>query len=105
MRRSYDGGKTWSPVEELFPPHDRQVPASEAFIGTRFQTSNGFAVIDELLYAITDVAEWTINSIEDKERAGIGKLLRSVEGKTAPLVKSCGLRMLDLSLPQRISVI
>jgi hypothetical protein len=79
MRRSYDGGQTWSPFEELFPPLDRQVPASEAFIGTRFQTSNGFAVMDDLLYAFTDVAEWTGNSIEEKKRVGIGKLFRSVE--------------------------
>ncbi|MCU0377625.1 MAG: exo-alpha-sialidase [Bacteroidales bacterium] len=79
MRRSYDGGLTWSPFEELFPPHDRQVPASEAFIGTRFQTANGFAIIDDLLYAVTDVAEWSGNSIEEKKRAGIGKLCRSFE--------------------------
>ncbi|MBE0676715.1 MAG: exo-alpha-sialidase, partial [Bacteroidales bacterium] len=79
LRRSYDGGQTWSPVEELFPPNDRQVPASEAFIGTRFQTSNGFAIIDDLLYAVTDVAQWTGNSIEEKKRIGIGKLFRSVE--------------------------
>jgi hypothetical protein len=55
------------------------VPASEAFIGTRFQTSNGFAVIDDVLYAVTDVAEWSGNSIEEKKRVGIGKLCRSVE--------------------------
>jgi hypothetical protein len=78
MRRSYDGGQTWSPFEELFPSHDRQVQASEAFIGTRFQTSNGFAIIDDQLYAFTDVAEWTGNSIEEKKRVGIGKLFRSV---------------------------
>lgn len=79
MRRSTDGGKTWLAVEEIFPPHDRQVPASEAFIGTRFQTSNGFAIIDDVLYAVTDVAEWSGNSIEEKKRVGIGKLCRSVE--------------------------
>ncbi|TFH50313.1 MAG: hypothetical protein E4G92_00290 [Bacteroidia bacterium] len=79
MRRSYDGGLTWSPFEELFPPSDRQVSASEAFIGTRFQTSNGYAIIDDVLYAITDVAEWTGESIEEKKRVGIGKLCRSVE--------------------------
>ncbi|MBE0679809.1 MAG: exo-alpha-sialidase [Bacteroidales bacterium] len=79
MRRSADGGKTWLPVEEIFPPHDRQVAASEAFIGTRFQTSNGFAIIDDVLYAVTDVAEWSGNSIEEKKRVGVGKLCRSVE--------------------------
>jgi len=78
MRRSSDGGMTWSPFEELFPPHDRQVAASEAFIGTRFQTSNGFAIIDDILYAVTDVAEWTGSSIEEKKRVGIGTLCRSV---------------------------
>lgn len=77
MRRSPDGGKTWLPVEEIFPSHDRQVAASEAFIGTRFQTSNGFAIIDDILYTVTDVAEWTGNSIEEKKRAGIGTLCRS----------------------------
>ena len=84
MRRSSDGGKTWSPFEELFPPQDRQVPASQAFIGTRFQTSNGFSVIDDTLYAITDVAEWTGNSIEEKKRAGIGRLCRKVNEEGAP---------------------
>jgi len=84
MRRSADGGKTWSPFEELFPPQDRQVPASEAFIGTRFQTSNGFAIIDDVLYAVTDVAEWAGSSIEEKKRVGIGSLCRSVDEDGSP---------------------
>ncbi len=84
MRRSTDRGETWLPVEELFPPQDRQVPASVAFIGTRFQTSNGFAVIDDTLYAVTDVAEWTGNSIGEKKRAGIGRLCRQVKEEGAP---------------------
>jgi len=79
FRRSTDRGKTWTPVEELFPPQDRRVPASEAFIGTRFMTSNGFAVIDDKLYALTVVSEWTGPAIEEKKRVNVGRLCRSVD--------------------------
>lgn len=78
MRRSADRGRNWSAIEELFPPLDKELPASEAFIGTRYMTSNGFAIIDEVLYAVTDVAEWTGTSIEEKKRVNIGRMCRSV---------------------------
>ncbi|MCK4679436.1 MAG: exo-alpha-sialidase [Bacteroidales bacterium] len=79
VRRSADQGRTWTPIEELFPPQDKRVPASEAFIGTRFMTSNGFAVIDDILYAVTGVAEWSGPGIDEKKRVNVGRLYRSVD--------------------------
>jgi len=79
FRRSMDQGGTWTPVQELFPPQDKRVPASEAFIGTRFMTSNGFAVIEDILYAVTVVSEWSGSSIEGKKRVNVGRLCRSVD--------------------------
>lgn len=79
FRRSTDQGTTWSDVEELFPPPDKRIPASEAFIGTRFMTSNGFAVLDDKLYAVTDVAEWSGPDVEGKKRVPIGRLCRTVD--------------------------
>ena len=78
-RRSFDQGRTWTPVEALFPSQDRRVAASEAFIGTRFMTSNGFAVIDDILYAVTVVSEWSGPSIEEKKRIHVGHLCRTVD--------------------------
>jgi hypothetical protein len=55
------------------------VPAAAPYGGTRFQTSNGFVVIDGALYAITDVAEWTVaGAKKGKPRIRIGRLCRSV---------------------------
>ncbi|MBW1963525.1 MAG: exo-alpha-sialidase [Deltaproteobacteria bacterium] len=54
------------------------IPASEAYIGTIFQTANGFALVDGVLYAVTDVAEWTGPSIADRNRISYGQLFRSV---------------------------
>ena len=78
LRRSTDQGKTWPPVEELFPPLDKMVPASEAYIGTIFQTANGFALVDGILYAVTDVAEWTGPGIAERSRISYGQLFRAV---------------------------
>ena len=78
-RRSYDKGKTWSQVEVLFPSLDEMLPASKAYIGTRFQTSNGFVVIDNTLYALSDVADWAGPSIRQRHRVTLGRLCRSIE--------------------------
>ncbi len=79
FRRSTDQGRTWSETRELFPPLDKRVPASEAFIGTRFMTSNGFAELDDILYAVTDVAEWSGPDVEGKKRVPVGRLCRTVD--------------------------
>jgi len=78
MRRSYDKGKTWTKTEILFPSLDRYVPANEAYIGSRFQTSNGFIVIDGTLYALSDVAEWKGPSIKHRRRKVLGRVCRTV---------------------------
>jgi len=79
FRRSNDGGKTWSPVEELFPPLSENVPAAESSQSTRFQTSYGFIVVEDSLYAVTDVAEWQrADAKKIKPRIKIGLLCRAV---------------------------
>jgi len=79
FRRSTDGGKTWSPVEELFPPLSENVPATEPSQSTRFQTSYGFVVVEDSLYAVTDVAEWQRPDAKKiKPRIKIGLLCRAV---------------------------
>ncbi|MFZ5831360.1 MAG: exo-alpha-sialidase [Planctomycetota bacterium] len=80
LRRSTDQGKTWTPVEKLFPPSARNVPAADPYPETRFQTFSGFAVIDGVLYAVTDVAEWTsAGKKKVKPRRKIGRMCRSIE--------------------------
>lgn len=78
LRRSLDQGKSWLPAEILFPSQDEMLPASEGYIGRRFQTSNGFVVIDNTLYALSDVADWTGQDIKSRHRVTIGRLCRSV---------------------------
>jgi hypothetical protein len=79
FRRSADGGKTWSPVEVLFPPLCANVPAAEPSQSTYFQTSYGFIVVDDSLYAVTDVAEWQRPDAKKiKPRIKIGLLCRAV---------------------------
>jgi len=79
LRRSSDGGKTWSPVEVLFPPLSANVPAAEPSQSARFQTSYGFVVVDNSLYAVTDVAEWQRPDVKKiKPRIKIGLLCRAV---------------------------
>ncbi|MCK4677696.1 MAG: exo-alpha-sialidase [Bacteroidales bacterium] len=72
FRRSTDGGKTWTPMEELFPSQDKMLPRDEAHKGTRFQTSNGFALVDDVLYAVAEVDD------HGEGRVNIGKLCRSL---------------------------
>jgi hypothetical protein len=79
FRLSTDGGKTWSPVEVLFPPLCANVPAAETSQSTRFQTSYGFIVVEDSLYAVTDVAEWQRPDAKKiKPRIKIGLLCRAV---------------------------
>jgi hypothetical protein len=78
MRRSYDGGQTWTDLEELFPPQDEMLPAATAMIGRRYQTLNGFVVVDGMLYAMSDVADWEGPSIRDRVRVSIGRLCRAI---------------------------
>ncbi|MCK4677340.1 MAG: exo-alpha-sialidase, partial [Bacteroidales bacterium] len=79
LRRSTDQGKTWTPVEELFPSSDKKMLASEAFVGTRFNNANGFAIIDGILYAMSDVSdrvEMPMSTAQD--RIGVVRLCRSI---------------------------
>jgi hypothetical protein len=79
FRKSFDQGRTWTPPVALFPPQDRRVAASEAFIGRRFMTSNGFINLGGTLFALTLVSEWSGPSIEEKKRVHVGHLCRSVD--------------------------
>lgn len=79
LRRSADQGKTWGPVEILFPPSDKKVVASEAFIGTRFNNANGFAVIDDQLYAMSDVSDRVAMPMStSQDRIRVVRLCRSI---------------------------
>ncbi len=79
MRRSQDMGKTWTEVEELFPPLSEKVPAADPYPYTRFQTNNGFAVIEDALYAIADVAEWSAaGASKIGPRIKIGRMARRI---------------------------
>jgi len=79
FRRSTDGGKTWFPVKKLFPPLSENVPAAEPSQSTRFQSSYGFVVVEDSLYAVTDVAEWQRPDAKKiKPRIKIGLLCRAV---------------------------
>jgi len=82
LRRSADQGKTWTPVEQLFPSLDKYIPSSEALIGGRYQgriqTSNGFAVVDDVLYAVTEVDDHRGTSIRNRKRFHAGRLCRSI---------------------------
>lgn len=80
MRRSTDQGKSWTPVEQLFPPSARNVPAASPYPETRYQTFCGFAVVGERVYAVTDVAEWKAPGKKKvKPRRKIGRMCRSIE--------------------------
>jgi hypothetical protein len=79
LRRSSDMGKTWTEVEELFPPLSKKVPAADPYPYTRFQSNNGFANIEDILYAITDVAEWSAaGTSKIGPRKKIGRMARTI---------------------------
>jgi len=79
MRRSNDGGKIWTPIEELFHPCAKNVPADSEYGETRFQTINGFAVVNGTLYAIADVAEWSrADAMKIRPRVKVGQMCRAI---------------------------
>ena len=83
-RRSLDLGATWTPAQEQFPSLDRMLPASDPYPGTRFQTGQGFIVIDDTLYAVTGVCDWTASGRKKgRPRIKIGRLCRSVHSDGA----------------------
>ena len=55
FRYSSDEGKSWSDPKSLFPSLADNIPASETNGPKPFQTSQGFAVVDGRLYAVTCV--------------------------------------------------
>ena len=74
VRRSLDQGNTWTEIGELFPPLDRVDPASEDGPGRRTQCANGFAVVDRVLHAFSEV--WDDGG--GCRSAGKGRLVRSI---------------------------
>lgn len=79
LRRSVDQGNTWSTVKTLFPPLAENVPAATPSQSTRFQTSYGFIVVDDVLYGVTDIAEWQrADAKKMKPRIKIGILCRAI---------------------------
>lgn len=74
MSRSSDQGMNWTEPVELFPPLDRVDPASEDGDGRRTQCANGFAVVDGVLYAFSEV--WDDGG--GCRTGGQGRLVRSV---------------------------
>jgi hypothetical protein len=80
MRRSMDHGGSWTAIEELFPPLAENVPAAAPYPHTRFHTNNGFAVVDNVLYAISDVAEWSAaGASKVSPRVVLGRMARSID--------------------------
>jgi len=74
MKRSTDQGETWENLVELFPPLDNVAPASKDGKGRRTQCANGFAIVENTLYAFSEVWDDGGN-IRD---AGQGRLFRSI---------------------------
>ena len=77
IRRSADLGETWTDPVVLFPPLDDVAPASEDGPGRRKQCSNGFAVVDGVLYAFSEVWDKT----GEKQRDGLGRLARAISAE------------------------
>ena len=81
LRFSLDDGETWSEPKVLFPPLADNVPASETESPKPFQTSQGFAVIDNRLYAVTCAdreLEEKVYRFNEVSRVRIGFLAREV---------------------------
>jgi hypothetical protein len=75
---SEDRGSTWRPHEVLFPPRDEVKPGEQQDNATdRVLIANGFAVVDETLYAVAEA-----HVLE--ERRGVGRLARSVSAGCSP---------------------
>ena len=81
FRYSIDEGETWSEPKILFPPLADNVPASETESPKPFQTSQGFARIDDRLYAVTCAdreLEDKVYRFNEVSRVRIGFLAREV---------------------------
>ncbi len=102
--RSTDNGATWTEPAELFPPRDRVKPrADQDDVRDRVVIANGFAVVDDTLYAIAEVhmlgemcavtpppgmdppADAESRVVEP--RPGLGRLARSLDanGEAGPI--------------------
>ena len=80
-RYSSNGGETWSELKSLFPSLAANVPASQTQQPNPFQTSQGFAVIDDRLYAVTCVdraLREPVLRFNEVSRVRIGFLSREV---------------------------
>ena len=81
FRYSNDDGETWSDPKVLFPPLADNVPASETEQPNPFQTSQGFARIEDRLYAVTCAdreLEEKVYRFNEVSRVRIGFLAREV---------------------------
>jgi len=74
MRRSTDPLGSWGDCVELFPPLDRVDRAEHDGAGRRTQCANGFAVLDDVLYAFSEV--WDDGG--GCREGGQGRLVRRV---------------------------
>jgi len=74
MKLSTDQGETWEDLVELFPPLDHVDGADKDGKGRRTQCANGFAIVENILYAFSEV--WDDGG--DARHAGQGRLFRSI---------------------------
>jgi hypothetical protein len=76
--RSRDKGKTWEPFFEVFPPRDNVKPTAEQDKqNDRVQIANGFAIVDERVFAISEVHVFA-------NRKGFGRLAREIPARGKP---------------------